>query len=52
LTALCQEHTAPELLFMQAKWASLVSYSLTAQALTDFLPIDEALGVSTVRTNA
>jgi hypothetical protein len=52
LTALLPEHTAPELLFMETKWASLVSYGLTVQALTDFLPIDETLSVSTVRTNA
>jgi hypothetical protein len=52
LTELFSEHTAPELLFMETKWASLVSYGLTVQALTDFLPIDETLSVSTVRTNA
>jgi len=52
LTELLPEHTAPELLFMETKWASLVSYGLTVQALTDFLPVDEALSVSTVRTNA
>ena len=52
LTELLSEHTAPELLFMETKWASLVSYGLTVQALTDFLPIDETLSVSTVRTNA
>jgi len=37
---------------METKWASLVSYGLTVQAFTDFLPIDETLSVSTVRTNA
>jgi hypothetical protein len=37
---------------METKWASLVSYGLTAQALKDFLPVDETLSVSTVRTNA
>ena len=52
LTELLPEHTAPELLFMETKWASLVSYGLTVQALTDFLPVDETLSVSTVRTNA
>jgi hypothetical protein len=52
LTALFPERTAPELLFMETKWASLVSYGLTVQALTDFLPVDETLSVSTVRTNA
>jgi hypothetical protein len=52
LTQLLSEHTAPELLFMETKWASLVSYGLTAQALKDFLPVDETLSVSMVRTNA
>ena len=52
LIALLSEQTAPELLFMETKWASLVSYGLTVQALTDFLPIDETLSVSTVRCNA
>jgi len=52
LTQLLSEHTAPELLFLETKWASLVSYGLTAQALKDVLPVDETLSVSTVRTNA
>jgi hypothetical protein len=52
LMALLSEQTAPELLFMETKWASLVSYGLTVQALTDFLPVDETLSISTVRTNA
>jgi hypothetical protein len=52
LTALLPEHTAPERLFMETTWASLVSYGLTVQALTDFLPVDETRSVSTVRTTA
>lgn len=52
LIALLSEPTALELLFMETKWASLVSYGLTVQALTDFLPIDETLSVSTVRSKA
>jgi hypothetical protein len=52
LTALLSEHTAPELLVMETKWASLVSYGLTVQALKDFLPVAASLSVSTVRTNA
>jgi hypothetical protein len=30
----------------------MVSYGLTVQARTDFLPVDATLSVSTVRTNA
>jgi hypothetical protein len=52
LTTLLPERTAPEFLFMETKWASLVSYGLTAQALKDFLPVETALSVSTVRTHA
>jgi hypothetical protein len=50
--ALLPEQIAPELLFMETKWASLVSYGLTVQALTDFLPVDATLSVSTVRSHA
>jgi hypothetical protein len=52
LTALLPEHTAPERLFMDTTWAALVSYGLTVQARTDFLPVDETRSVSTVRTTA
>ena len=49
LSALLTESVAPELLFMETKWASLVSYGLTVDALTDFLPLDVTLDVKTVR---
>jgi hypothetical protein len=49
LSALLPESAAPELLFMETKWASLVSYGLTVDALTDFLPLDVTLDVKTVR---
>lgn len=48
LTALLSKPTAPELLFIETQWASLVSYGLTVQALKDFLPVDASLSVSTV----
>jgi len=34
---------------METKWASLVSYGLTVDALKDFLPLDVTLDVKTVR---
>ena len=34
---------------METKWASLVSYGMTVNALTDFLPLDVTLDVKTVR---
>ena len=51
LTALLTESTAPELLFMETKWASLMSYGLTAQALKDFLPVETTLNATTVQNH-
>jgi hypothetical protein len=49
LSALLTESVAPELLYMEAKWSSLVSYGMSLNALQDFLPLDLALDVKTVR---
>jgi len=49
LSALLTEPVAPELLSMEAKWSSLVSYGLSLDALQDFLPLDLSLDVKTVR---
>ena len=49
LSALLTESVAPELLSMEAKWSSLVSYGLSLDALQDLLPIDLTLDVKTVR---
>ncbi len=49
LSALLTEPVAPELLYMEAKWSSLVSYGLSLDALKDFLPIALSLDVKTVR---
>src|SRR5262249_48646766 len=49
LSALLTEPVAPELLYMEAKWSSLVSYGLSLEALQDFLPLDRSLDVKTVR---
>jgi len=51
LADLLPERSAPELRFMEAKWASLVSYGMTAKALQDFLPVDDAMNASTVRNH-
>jgi hypothetical protein len=37
------------LLFLETKWAALVSYGVTAQLLRDVLPIDDALAPCTIR---
>jgi hypothetical protein len=49
LSALLTEPVAPELLYMESKWSSLVSYGLSLDALKDFLPMDLRLDVKTVR---
>ena len=49
LSALLTESVAPELLSVEAKWSSLVSYGMSLDALQDFLPLDLSLDVKTVR---
>jgi len=49
LAALLTESVAPELLYMEAKWSSLVSYGMSMDALKDFLPLEATLDVKTVR---
>src|SRR5690348_14997666 len=49
LTALFTEHTAPDLLYLETKWASLVSFDLTAQLLNEVLPLAGTAQACTVR---
>ena len=49
LSALLSYPAALELLYIESKWSSLVSYGLSLDALQDFLPIDLSLDVKTVR---
>jgi hypothetical protein len=49
LAVLLPEPITPELLFLETKWAALVSYGVTAQLLHEVLPIDEALAPCTIR---
>lgn len=51
LTELLTESTTPELLFLETKWASLISYGMTARVLKDFLPLDETLNATTVHNH-
>lgn len=51
LTELFTEHIAPELLYLESKWASLVSYGLTADLLKDVLPIGTTANASTLRNH-
>lgn len=52
LTELLAERTSPELLYLQTKWSSLISYGITAKMLKDVLPIDEKLNAATARNHA
>jgi hypothetical protein len=48
------EHVSPELLFIETRWSSLVSYGMTLKALKalkDFLPIDEKLNTASIRNH-
>lgn len=49
LTALLPDHVAPEMLWLETKWASLVSYGATTKLLKDVLPVDEGLSPETLR---
>src|SRR4051794_30890365 len=49
LTRLFTEHTAPELLYLETRWASLVSYDLTV--LKDVLPVDTRTNAATIRNH-
>ena len=51
LTALLPDHVAPELLWLGAKWASLVSFGVTVGLLRDVLPVGAGLNTETVRSH-
>src|SRR6185369_5453413 len=51
LTELLSASTTPELLFLETKWASLISYGMTARVLKDFLPLDETLNATTIQNH-
>lgn len=51
LTNLLTEHITPELLYLEDKWASLVSYGLTADLLKEVLPIGTTANASTIRNH-
>ena len=49
LAARRTESVTPALRYMEAQWASRVSYGRSLDALQDFLPLDRSLDVTTVR---
>jgi len=51
LNELLRTHTAPELEFLQAKWAAHLSFTTVADLLHDVLPIDSGLHAESVRAH-
>jgi hypothetical protein len=49
LNLLLTARIAPELLYLETRWASLVSYGMTADLLKDVLPIGSTADASTIR---
>ena len=49
LTELLTEHTAPELLYLESRWASLIPFGMTAALLRDVLPVADTTNPETVR---
>ncbi len=45
------EHVSPELKYLETKWASLMSYGMTADLLKDVLPVGESLNAASVRNH-
>jgi hypothetical protein len=48
VAALFSERSTPELLCLEVRWASLMSYGLTVGLLSDLLPMEHQLSTSTV----
>ena len=49
LTELLPDHVAPERLYLETRWASLVPYAAAAQLLSDVLPIGAGVNATTLR---
>lgn len=49
LQLLLPEHVAPERLYLEARWASLVPYAAAADLLADVLPLASGANATTVR---
>src|SRR6202047_1874947 len=49
LAELLQERSSPEILYLETKFAALVSYGLTVELLQEVLPIDQELSTTAIR---
>ncbi len=52
LAELLAERTAPELLYMEAKFTSLISYGLSTKLFEELLPIGREINAATLRNHA
>ena len=52
IVAALPERVTPDLLELEARWASLASYGITADRLADVLPIGDAINATTIRHDA
>ena len=51
LAELLPNRTAPGLLYLQAKWCSLLSFGVSCDLLTEVLPLGEGLNTTALRNN-
>jgi hypothetical protein len=49
LAQLLSERTAPELTYLETKWAALIPYRATSELLADVLPLDHTVSTSVLR---
>jgi hypothetical protein len=49
LAQLLPERTTPEMLFLETKWSTLMSYGVTSDLMEEVLPLDSPLHASTIR---
>ena len=52
LTRLIPDHVAPERLYLETRWASLVPYAAAAELLADVLPVKAGVNATTLRQHA
>jgi hypothetical protein len=51
LAQLLAERAAPELMYLETKWAALIPYRATSELLADVLPLDHAVSTAVLRRN-
>lgn len=51
LTELMTEHTSPERLYLETKWATLLPFDKTVELLKDVLPMNHRLNAASVRNH-